>query len=238
MGPCAGSDGDLLFEKNSVGLTRGEEFSYRPLFESGRQGTNGWKTIDYKHSKRRAIALGIMHILRPARTTYVTSWQVGFFKRILKGQRGITLPTSPVEEVRPEEGKKREAQLREKETECEVLQLNLEKESGRCAELEETCGGLRISNENAQKVTVDLMARLEKSREAYNAVVKRLEQLITTPERRDKMHVKELAKLEARRAVEFRIAEALRGKIEEAKTAEEDLRSKIEEIEEKCAKEF
>ncbi|OAE21290.1 hypothetical protein AXG93_868s1280 [Marchantia polymorpha subsp. ruderalis] len=87
MGPCTGSDEDLLFDKNSVGLTRGEEFSYGPLFETGRQGTNGWKTVDYKDPKRRAIALGIMHILRPARTTYVTAWQVGFFERILKGQR-------------------------------------------------------------------------------------------------------------------------------------------------------
>lgn len=49
--------------------------------------------------------------------------------------------------------KEREDQLREKEIECEVLQLNLAKESGRCAELEETCGGLRISNENGQKMT-------------------------------------------------------------------------------------
>ncbi|OAE32674.1 hypothetical protein AXG93_2384s1000 [Marchantia polymorpha subsp. ruderalis] len=84
LGPCAGSEGDLLFEKNSVGLTRGEEFSYGPLFETGRQGTNGWKTVDYKDPKRRAIALGIMHILC---TTYVTAWQVGFFERILKGKR-------------------------------------------------------------------------------------------------------------------------------------------------------
>ncbi|OAE22965.1 hypothetical protein AXG93_1384s1010 [Marchantia polymorpha subsp. ruderalis] len=124
----------------------------------------------------------------------------------------------------------REAQLREKETECEVLQLNLAKESGRCTELEETCGGLRKSNENAQKVTVDLIARLEKSREAYDEAVKRSERLITTAEKREKNYIEELAKLEARRAEEVRIAEELRGKIAEAKTAEEDLRSKILEI--------
>ncbi|OAE22795.1 hypothetical protein AXG93_2035s1790 [Marchantia polymorpha subsp. ruderalis] len=53
--------------------------------------------------------------------------------------------------------KEREAQLREKEIECEVLQLNLEKESGHCAELEETCGGLRKSNENEQKMFADLL---------------------------------------------------------------------------------
>ncbi|OAE33099.1 hypothetical protein AXG93_1913s2010 [Marchantia polymorpha subsp. ruderalis] len=40
MGPCAGSDGDLLFEKSSVRLTRIEEFSYGPLFSFGRKGTN------------------------------------------------------------------------------------------------------------------------------------------------------------------------------------------------------
>ncbi|OAE20491.1 hypothetical protein AXG93_4698s1430 [Marchantia polymorpha subsp. ruderalis] len=86
MGPCAGSDVDLLFEKSSVGLTRIEEFSYGPLFSSGRQGTNGWNAVNYKDPKRRTIALGIMHILRLQRTTYVTARQVGFFKRVLNGQ--------------------------------------------------------------------------------------------------------------------------------------------------------
>lgn len=85
MEPCTGSNGDLLFEKSSVELTLIEEFSYGPLFNSRRQGTNGWNTADYKDSKRRAIALGIMHILQ--RTTYVTAWQVGFFERVLNGQR-------------------------------------------------------------------------------------------------------------------------------------------------------
>ncbi|OAE24921.1 hypothetical protein AXG93_2931s1640 [Marchantia polymorpha subsp. ruderalis] len=67
------SDGNLLFEKSSVNLTRMEEFSYGPLFNNGRSGTNGWKTVDYKDPKRQAIVLDIMHILRPARTTYVTA---------------------------------------------------------------------------------------------------------------------------------------------------------------------
>ncbi|OAE33728.1 hypothetical protein AXG93_2884s1000 [Marchantia polymorpha subsp. ruderalis] len=134
--------------------------------------------------------------------------------------------------------REREAQLREKETECEVLQLNLEKESGRCAELEETCGGLRVSNENAQKVTVDLMSRLEKFREAYDAAIKRSERLITTAEKREKMHVEKLAKLEARRAEEARIAEELRGKLAGTKTAEEDLRREISEIDAKYEMEF
>ncbi|OAE32017.1 hypothetical protein AXG93_4378s1000 [Marchantia polymorpha subsp. ruderalis] len=87
MGSCAGSDGDLLFKKSSMNLTHMEEFSFRPLFNNGRSGTNGWTPADYKDPKRRAIALGIMHILQPARTTYVTTLQVGFFERVIKGQQ-------------------------------------------------------------------------------------------------------------------------------------------------------
>ncbi|OAE35067.1 hypothetical protein AXG93_1679s1000 [Marchantia polymorpha subsp. ruderalis] len=75
MGRCAGSDGDLVLEKISVALTRTKEFSYGPLFSLKRQGTNGWKTADYLDPKKRAIALGIMHILRQTRMTYVTAWQ-------------------------------------------------------------------------------------------------------------------------------------------------------------------
>ncbi|OAE19010.1 hypothetical protein AXG93_2839s1050 [Marchantia polymorpha subsp. ruderalis] len=105
-------------------------------------------------------------------------------------------------------------------------------------DLEETCGGLRISNENVQKVTVDLLARLEKFREAYDEAVKRSEQLIVTAEKRERNHVEEVAKLKTRRAEELRIAEELRGKIAEAKTAEEDLHCKISEIDGKCDAEF
>ncbi|OAE20983.1 hypothetical protein AXG93_267s1130 [Marchantia polymorpha subsp. ruderalis] len=101
----------------------------------------------------------------------------------------------------------REAQLREKKTKCEVLQLNLAKESGRCTELEETCGGLCKSNENAQKVTMNLITRLEKSRKAYDEAVKRSERLITTAEKQEKNYSKELAKLEARRAEDLEKAE-------------------------------
>ncbi|OAE26891.1 hypothetical protein AXG93_4762s1010 [Marchantia polymorpha subsp. ruderalis] len=90
---------------------------------------------------------------------------------------GITLPTSPVEEVRPEEGKKASGN------------------SGFDGEIGE-------------------------SREAYEAAIKRSERLITIAEKQEKKHVEELATLEARRAEEACIAEELRGKIAEAKTAE------------------
>ncbi|OAE31986.1 hypothetical protein AXG93_4421s1390 [Marchantia polymorpha subsp. ruderalis] len=80
-------------------------------------------------------------------------------------------------------------------------------------------------------MTVDLLTRLEKSMEAYDEPVKWLERLITTTEKREKKHINELATLEAQRAEEVRIAKELRGKIAEAKTAEEDLRRKVSEIE-------
>ncbi|OAE20198.1 hypothetical protein AXG93_3802s1110 [Marchantia polymorpha subsp. ruderalis] len=96
----------------------------------------------------------------------------------------------------------------------------------------------KASGEDAKKVTVDLIARLEKSRKPYDEAVKRSERLIITVEKREKNYIKELAKLEARRAEEVRIAKELRGRIVEAKMAEEALCSKILEIEGKCHMEF
>ncbi|OAE20210.1 hypothetical protein AXG93_1219s1100 [Marchantia polymorpha subsp. ruderalis] len=346
MGPCVGSDRDLVFEKSSVGLTCTEEFSYGPLFSSGRQGTNGWKTTDYIDPKRRAIALGIMHILRPAiqrecvRSVDRTIGQSSHFllgdfyrgmglltreekKRFPKEREILTIKSSkgtedntrrpfippqtiaqgPVQvEVVRRRGKVGETSGEEKEkTLAEPLKEGMERvspnslsldrtqtagsegiphpkkskelvneltlsdevleqivaqvggtvvddsnsalsssptgevrpakeaktsqeepeelvvsfpdflqdsvvpllkyldgkrekyvvskeESGRCAELEETCGGLRNSNENGQKMTVDLLTRLDKSKEAYDEAVKRLERLITCGEAREETY--------------------------------------------------
>ncbi|OAE27199.1 hypothetical protein AXG93_1598s1010 [Marchantia polymorpha subsp. ruderalis] len=60
---------------------------------------------------------------------------------------------------------------------------------------------------NTEKMTVDLLGRLEKSKQAYEVAVQRLERLITTTERREKMHVEALAKVKAQRAEEVCIAE-------------------------------
>ncbi|OAE21320.1 hypothetical protein AXG93_868s1590 [Marchantia polymorpha subsp. ruderalis] len=87
-------------------------------------------------------------------------------------------------------------------------------------------------------MTLYLLTRLENSREAYNEAIKRSERLIITAEKRENKHIEELATLEARRAEEVCIAKELRGKIAEAKTAEEDLRRKVLEIEDKCEAEF
>ncbi|OAE23683.1 hypothetical protein AXG93_4520s1060 [Marchantia polymorpha subsp. ruderalis] len=82
-----------------------------------------------------------------------------------------------------------EDRFRAKEMECEVLRLNLVKESDRCAELEQAYISLRATNENVQKVTADLCARLETSKEAYEAVVQRAKRLIATTGKRE--HVEE-----------------------------------------------
>ncbi|OAE34134.1 hypothetical protein AXG93_2891s1600 [Marchantia polymorpha subsp. ruderalis] len=64
-----------MFKKYSVKITRAEEFTFAPFFKNARSGTNGWKIADYKDPMRSGIALDVMHILRPQRTTYVTAWQ-------------------------------------------------------------------------------------------------------------------------------------------------------------------
>ncbi|OAE18879.1 hypothetical protein AXG93_3022s1030 [Marchantia polymorpha subsp. ruderalis] len=97
LGPCVGNKGDFMFEKDSVKITRAEDFTFVALFRNAQSGTNGWKIADYKDPMRRAIALEVMHILRPQRTTYVTAWQIGFFKRVVKGNRGMGLLTKEEE---------------------------------------------------------------------------------------------------------------------------------------------
>lgn len=44
---------------------------------------------------------------------------------------------------------------------------------------------------------VDLLGRLEKSKETYEVAIQRSERLITTTKRREKMHAEALAKAEA-----------------------------------------
>lgn len=123
-----------------------------------------------------------------------------------------------------------EDRLCAKEMECKVLRLNLVKESDHCEELERACSSLRVTNENVQKMTVDLCGRLEKSKEAYEAIVQRAERLITAAGKQEQMHADELAKAEEQRAKEARIAEDLRGQIAAAKTGEEELCTKIAEL--------
>ncbi|OAE23091.1 hypothetical protein AXG93_2590s1010 [Marchantia polymorpha subsp. ruderalis] len=103
--------------------------------------------------------------------------------------------------------------------ECAVAKVTLQEQEDRLRAKEMEC-----------EVTVVLCGRLEKSKEAYEATMKRARRLITTTGKREQMHADELAKVEERRAEEARIAEDLWGKIAAAKTGEEELRSKIAEL--------
>lgn len=51
LGPCAGEDDDYMFEKESVKITRAEEFTFAPFFKNARSGTNGLKIADYKNQR-------------------------------------------------------------------------------------------------------------------------------------------------------------------------------------------
>ncbi|OAE23112.1 hypothetical protein AXG93_1856s1020 [Marchantia polymorpha subsp. ruderalis] len=46
---------------------------------------SGYKTRDYKDRKRRNVAVALLQILQPHRTTYMTSWQVEFVELALAG---------------------------------------------------------------------------------------------------------------------------------------------------------
>ncbi|OAE29337.1 hypothetical protein AXG93_3102s1640 [Marchantia polymorpha subsp. ruderalis] len=113
----------------------------------------------------------------------------------------IPLPPSPVKDVRPEVEKKIS---------------------------EEKSKGVDVTFPDfLQDSVVPLLKYLDGKKEKY--VVSK-EIVFYVELRWDKKYVEELAEVEAQRAEEVRVAEELRGKIAEAKTAEEDLHSKIAEI--------
>ncbi|OAE30686.1 hypothetical protein AXG93_3991s1010 [Marchantia polymorpha subsp. ruderalis] len=92
MGRCAGDDGDLTFDSESVQVTRDEEQAYVDMFKHPRTGKNGFCIVWYRDRMRRNIAMALMQILRPSRPTYMMTWQVKFIKKAF----GIELLT-PVE---------------------------------------------------------------------------------------------------------------------------------------------
>ncbi|OAE33325.1 hypothetical protein AXG93_4123s1000 [Marchantia polymorpha subsp. ruderalis] len=77
LGRCAGEEGDLLFECESVHVTKEEEISFGTLFKNYKSSKNGYKTRDYKDCKRRNVAVALLQILQPHRITYMTSWAFG-----------------------------------------------------------------------------------------------------------------------------------------------------------------
>lgn len=85
LGRCAGDDRYLLFESESVKVTKQDKASFVELFKRERSSKNGYRTRDYKDHFRRTVAMALLQLLQPHRTTYVTLWQVSFVELTLAG---------------------------------------------------------------------------------------------------------------------------------------------------------
>ncbi|OAE26729.1 hypothetical protein AXG93_3310s1280 [Marchantia polymorpha subsp. ruderalis] len=66
---------------------REEEKAYVDIFKHPRKGKNRYRIVWYRDRMRRNIAMALMQILWPQRPTYMMTWQVGFIKRALRGDR-------------------------------------------------------------------------------------------------------------------------------------------------------
>lgn len=87
LGQSAGDDGDLTFDAKSARVMREEEKAYVDIFKHPRKGKNRYRIVWYRDRMRRNIAMALMQILWPQRPTYMMTWQVGFIKRALRGDR-------------------------------------------------------------------------------------------------------------------------------------------------------
>lgn len=86
LGPCAREDGDYTFDNNSVKMTRAKEKTFAPLFKKSRSCKNGYQTTKYGDRMRRNVAMALMQILWPSRTTYMVTWKVGFVEHTVAGK--------------------------------------------------------------------------------------------------------------------------------------------------------
>ncbi|OAE28911.1 hypothetical protein AXG93_2369s1050 [Marchantia polymorpha subsp. ruderalis] len=89
LGRCAGEEGDLLIDSESVHLSKEEEATFSALFKNRKSSKNEYKIRDYVDQKRRNVAVAILQILQPHRTTYMSSWQVGFVELALAAEEKI-----------------------------------------------------------------------------------------------------------------------------------------------------
>ncbi|OAE24589.1 hypothetical protein AXG93_1603s1000 [Marchantia polymorpha subsp. ruderalis] len=85
LGRCAGEKGDILFDSESVHLSKEEDATFGAPFKNRKSSKNGYKTRDYVDRKRRNVAVAILQILQPHKTTYMLSWQVEFVELALAG---------------------------------------------------------------------------------------------------------------------------------------------------------
>lgn len=85
LGRCAGMPGHLLFDSESIKVTKQEEAQFVELFKTGRSTKNGYSTRDYKDRFRRTLSAALMQLLQPHRACYITLWQVSFVECVIEG---------------------------------------------------------------------------------------------------------------------------------------------------------
>lgn len=84
--PYVCQEGNLLYDHQSVKVTQREVKTFITLFKSPRLTKNGWRTTDYIDPLQHNVPVTLMQILKPSRTMYMTSWQVGFMERVVTGK--------------------------------------------------------------------------------------------------------------------------------------------------------
>ncbi|OAE26775.1 hypothetical protein AXG93_1129s1240 [Marchantia polymorpha subsp. ruderalis] len=57
LGRCAGEEGHLLFESESIKVTKEEEISFGTLFKSSKSSKNGWRSWSWRWPELRFIGL-------------------------------------------------------------------------------------------------------------------------------------------------------------------------------------
>lgn len=87
LGDATRSPEDLVFDSTGMRVTAAEEKSFVTLFSSRRSMKNGWKTTNYVDLFRQRIALSLMQLFRPVRTTYLALWQIAFIEHVMKRER-------------------------------------------------------------------------------------------------------------------------------------------------------
>ncbi|OAE35644.1 hypothetical protein AXG93_1616s1050 [Marchantia polymorpha subsp. ruderalis] len=67
LGSCAGEEGHLPFECESVQVTKEEEISFGAIFKNSKSSKNVYKTCDYKDRLRRNVAVALLQIFNLGR---------------------------------------------------------------------------------------------------------------------------------------------------------------------------
>ncbi|OAE23497.1 hypothetical protein AXG93_285s1560 [Marchantia polymorpha subsp. ruderalis] len=93
---CAGEDGHLLFESESIKVTKEEEISFAALFKSSKSSKKGFKTRDYKDRYRRNVPVALLQLL--AAHDHLHHFLAGDIRGAGVGRSSNSLGSHPVED--------------------------------------------------------------------------------------------------------------------------------------------